>query len=64
MDPIARLVFRLTMLLRRPPGQRQAIAMLVALLAALAIGAADRVFGPWPQEKAPGHGPLFRWRGP
>jgi hypothetical protein len=63
MDPISRLVLRLAMLLRNPPGRRQAIAMLVAL-AALAIGAADRVFGLWPQEGPPAHGPLFRWRGP
>jgi len=64
MDPIARLLLRLAMLLRRPPGRRQAIVMVIALLAALAIGAADRIFGLWPHEKPAGHGPLFRWRGP
>jgi hypothetical protein len=64
MDPIARLPLRLAMLLRKPPRRRHAIAMLVALVAALAIGAADRVFGLWPQEKTPRHGPLFRWHGP
>ena len=64
MDPMSRLVLHLTMLLRNPPGRRRAIAMLVALVAALAIGAADRVFGLWPQEKPPERGHLFRWRGP
>ncbi len=64
MDPIARLLLRLAMLLRNPPGRRRAIIMLVALVAALVIGLADRAFNLWPQEKRSAHGPLFRWRGP
>ncbi|MDN3568049.1 hypothetical protein ACFQY5_02440 [Paeniroseomonas aquatica] len=61
MDPVARMALRLAMLVRHPPGRRQAIVVLVALGLALAIGLADRAFDLFPRAADPGHGRVLRW---
>ena len=65
MDPVAALAFRLAQIFRSRPGRRKALAMLamlVALVLALGIGVADRVFGLFPAAQPQGGGPGFRWR--
>jgi hypothetical protein len=47
MDPLTRLLFFLSRLVRRPPSRGQALAMLVALALALGLVGIEHYWG-WP----------------
>lgn len=47
MDPMTRLFIQLAQWLRNPPSRRQAIVMLVALVAAVSLVLVERFVG-WP----------------
>lgn len=62
MDPLTRLLFFLSRLVRRPPPRRVAVVMLVALALAVGLVLVERLWG-WPAALTTERVPIRRLGG-